>query len=206
MTRIPLPDDVVERLRTMHEEGDRGYHGWSHPLDLLEKIVPIAHLLHDVVAVRCAAITHDVFYDVDRSDNEIRSAKFAAGILQGLIREASVMRVVSMTEATAGHHVQEGLSPEDRSDTEHFLDLDLSILGEDRETFDRYEAGIRHEYRAAPMHVYAARRAEVMSTFLERPRIYVSEWGRDTYEARARRNMKGLISRLVRIAEQGPER
>ena len=204
MTRIPLPDDVVAKLRKMHEEGDRGYHGWSHPVDLLEKIHTISGLLHDVLAMRCAAITHDVIYDVSRKDNEVRSAQFARGLLQGLIPEVSMIRMTSMTEATAGHYVQEGLSPEDTSDTKHFLDLDLSILGEDREKFDRYEAGIRHEYRAPPLHEYAAARAKVMSTFLERPRIYVSEWGRDMYEARARRNLKGLIARLTRIAEEGP--
>lgn len=79
----------------------------------------------------------------------------------------------------------------------HFLDMDLSILGVERARFDAYEEGVRHEYRSVPIEDYRRGRAEILRRFLLRERLYMTEWGRDSYEAQARRNLRYSIAKLA---------
>ncbi|MFZ3482217.1 hypothetical protein [Sphingomonas sp. 3-13AW] len=196
MKRVPLPDDLVAEARAMHETDARGYHSWSHPLDMLEASQPIRALLHDRLAIMAAIILHDIVYDPRRADNEERSALFAERRLADVVPEITVQRTARMIRATAKHKPHEGLSDEDLSDTSHFLDLDLAVLGADQMKFERYEAGVRHEYRHVEWSAYARGRAAILEAFLERPHIYFTDWGRSTFEARARRNLMQSIGRL----------
>lgn len=68
MMRMPLPDDFIQEVRALHESEDRGYHAWSHPLDMIETMQPIRFLLQDRLAVLSAIVTHDVVYDAHRTD------------------------------------------------------------------------------------------------------------------------------------------
>jgi predicted metal-dependent HD superfamily phosphohydrolase len=191
-----LPDDLVAEIRAMHEGENRGYHAWSHPLRMLDDVRAVRDRLHDLLAVRCAIVTHDVVYDPRRRDNEERSAAFARSRLAGHVPDGTLDRVVRMVEATARHAVQDGLSADDASDTSHFLDLDLSIFGADPAAFEEYERGVRHEYRHVDLADYAAARAGILRAFLARGSIYLTEWGRDSFEMRARRNVARSIEAL----------
>lgn len=196
MNIMPLPDDLVAELRSMHEGEDRGYHAWSHPLDMIQTMQPIRHLLHDKLAFLAAIVTHDAIYDPRRPDNEEQSALYAERRLTGVIPDVSLGRALRMIRATASHRPQEALSDVDLSDTLHFLDLDLSILGADRARFDAYEAGVRHEYRHVEWAAFASRRADLLERFLQRPVIYATDWGRSSFEAAARRNLRRSIAQL----------
>lgn len=197
---VPLPYHLIERLRRMHEGENRGYHAWSHPLQMLRTMSTIPVQLRDPLSVICSTVTHDVVYDAARSDNEELSAQFAERTLRGLVPDATLARTARMNRATATHRPQDGLSDDDLFDTMHFLDLDLSILGADPARFDAYEAGVRHEYRHVEWTTFAARRAEILARFLERDEIYFTDWGRRSFEAAARRNIARSIENLVRAA------
>lgn len=196
MNIMPLPDDFVGEVRTMHEGEDRGYHAWSHPLDMIQTMQPIRHLLHDKLAFLVAIVTHDAIYDPRRHDNEEQSALYAERRLAGVIPDVSLLRTARMIRATASHRPQDDLSDDDLWDTLHFLDLDLSILGADRIRFDAYEAGVRHEYRHVEWAQFASRRADLLERFLQRPVIYATDWGRSSFEAGARRNLRRSIAQL----------
>lgn len=94
-----------------------------------------------------------------------------------------------MTEATAIHRIPEGLSQEEESDAAEFLDMDLSILGASQTAFDAYDHAIRREYRHVPWPLYGLARRKVLAGFLERKHLYVSDWGRASFEDRARANL-----------------
>jgi predicted metal-dependent HD superfamily phosphohydrolase len=73
------------------------------------------------------------------------------------------------------------------------VDVDLSILGRDRDRFLEYEEQIRREYAAS---VFASKRAEILERFLGRSRIFSTDWFRQKYEEQARKNLENSISRL----------
>ena len=76
-------------------------------------------------------------------------------------------------------------------------DIDLAILGAGPKRFDEYETQVRAEYRHVPTALYRPGRRKVLNGFLERPRIYHTEWFRERYEAQARRNLERSLARLA---------
>jgi predicted metal-dependent HD superfamily phosphohydrolase len=191
-----LPLSLIEEARRLHGGPERGYHGWSHPEALLGLLAEVRNRLSDPVAVECAIILHDAVYDPRRSDNEARSAALAREMLDRVVPEVTLRRAVELIEATERHLVTATISADEAEDMRIFLDLDLSTLGASAEAFDRYEAGVRHEYRHVPEALFKAGRAAVLERFLERDQLYLSEWGRERFEAKARENLQRSLKGL----------
>ena len=192
-----LNEALVDTIRDLHSGPDRGYHGWSHPLALLEWHDETSNQLHDRLAVYCAILLHDAVYEPRASDNETRSAKLAASLLDGLVPQATLARTITLIEATAKHAIPNNLPPDEIADMALFLDMDLSILGSAPDVFDSYEAGVRHEYREIPLEAFRQGRASILKSFLGRDRLYFSEWGRARFEAKARENLSRSIAALT---------
>jgi predicted metal-dependent HD superfamily phosphohydrolase len=191
-----LPPGLIEKARRLHTGPDRGYHSWSHPQALLDLLTTVRDRLSDPLAVECAVILHDAIYEPTRNDNEKRSAALAEQMLQGVLPDHTLRRTIRLIEATERHLVPEDASPDEAEDCRIFLDLDLSILGSDEAAFDAYEAGVRYEYRAVPETAFNLGRAAVVERFLARDHIYLSDWGRTTFEARARENLERSLRGL----------
>lgn len=191
-----LPDDLHALAQRHHDEPHRGYHGWSHPQALLALADEITEDLCDPVAVEAAILFHDAIYDPRASDNERRSAELADRVLAGHISDASRARAVRLIDATARHAIPDDLPEDEIEDMARFLDLDLSILGAPAQDFDAYEAGVRHEYAHIPAAVFAQGRAAILRRFLERDRLYLSDWGLERFEAAARANLRRSINAL----------
>ena len=79
---------------------------------------------------------------------------------------------------------------------ELFLDMDLSILGAGEKRFDGYDAAIGEEYSFVPLETYRARRAEILKSFLGRPRPYLTDDYHRRPDGRARANLRRAIDRL----------
>jgi len=193
-----LPKDVLDTAQRLHSGPERGYHAWSHPLALLDLLLPdVRGQLNDPLAVECAILLHDAVYDPTRSDNERRSADLARDLLAGLVPQDTLRRTVQLILATERHLVPEGASAAEAEDCRIFLDLDLSVLGASEGAFDRYEAGVRHEYRHVDDAAFRQGRAAVLQRFLQRDHLYLSDWGRGRFEARARANLKRSLEALL---------
>jgi predicted metal-dependent HD superfamily phosphohydrolase len=186
----------MQAARRLHGGPERGYHAWSHPKALLALLPEVRGRLNDPLAVECAIILHDAIYDPKRTDNEARSAALAREMLDSVVDAASVQRAVHLIEATEHHAVPEGVSADEADDMRIFLDLDLSILGANAADFDRYEAGVRHEYRHVPDADFRLGRAAVLDRFLRREALYLSSWGRERFESQARRNLARSLTAL----------
>jgi predicted metal-dependent HD superfamily phosphohydrolase len=191
-----LPPDLIEKARRLHSGPERGYHAWSHPEALLRLLSEVRDRLHDPLAVECAIILHDAIYDPTKSDNEARSAALAREMLGGVVPANTVRRAVQLIEATERHLVPETLAADEAEDMRIFLDLDLSILGASPDAFDLYEAGVRHEYRHVPESAFRAGRARILEQFLSREWLYMSPWGRERLEAKARENLQRSLAAL----------
>lgn len=70
-----------------------------------------------------------------------------------------------------------------------FLDADLSILGTDSINYQNYIKQIRQEYAIYNDDVYRDGRKKVLAMFLEKERIYMSEYFYERYEQKARSNI-----------------
>jgi predicted metal-dependent HD superfamily phosphohydrolase len=191
-----LPPELVERIRRLHSGPERGYHGWSHPQALLALLDDVRGRLNDPVAVECAILLHDAVYDPARGDNERRSAALARELLAGVVAEPALARAVRLIEASELHAVPERLPDEEANDCRIFLDLDLSILGAEPAAFDRYEAGVRHEYRHLSDATFRAGRAAILRRLLERERLFLSDWGQERFEQSARTNLERSLRSL----------
>ena len=112
------------------------------------------------------------------------------------LRASSIQRADAIIRATKQHLIPDGLSPEDRSDTAMFLDIDLSILATSEHIFEAYEGHIRMEYAFVPEPIYVQARSGILKGFLNRERLYFSDFFRDLWEAQARSNLKRSIEKL----------
>ena len=72
----------------------------------------------------------------------------------------------------------------------------VAILGKPADEFARYDAAIRQEYAWVSAEAYRAGRSKVLQSFLDRDRIYQTEFFRNRYEEKARENLQRVIKRL----------
>src|SRR5215470_7732765 len=190
---------VIERsfnsLVEYYSEKDRAYHDLSHIQSLLSLSESLLDKIQNRDALYFAIWFHDVIYDTKRSDNEEKSAEFAAEALASLgVPEQTNAIVQEMILATK-HHRAANLS----WDMEAFLDLDTSILGAPQEIYKDYSQAIRKEYSWVHDSLYREGRMKVLNDFLGRERIYYTEEIGAKYEAQARRNIAEEIRALAEI-------
>ena len=191
-----LPASLAEDLRAVHAEPQRAYHDWRHIEELLVLFDEIEPELHDPRAVLFAVLFHDSVYDPHSADNERSSAELLAMRASDVLPPESLARAQRMVLATVGHALPADIPAGEREDMAYFLDLDLAILGAAPERFAEYEAQIRREYADIPEDTYRPARAAIMRRFARREQLYLTPWGREKFEARARENMARLVEQL----------
>src|SRR5271170_6547335 len=179
--------EMVARLIPRYGEPHRRYHTWSHIgacFDAAEYLTPLPISQEIVLAL----LYHDAVYFPFAKDNEEQSAMLLviegrrAGLDVGLLKKSAAM--ILATEHAS--------SPESE-DACIVVDADLSILGTDEATFDRYENAIREEYKAVHDEAFAAGRRKVMQSFLDREWIFSTRIGRAIWEETARANIKRSV-------------
>lgn len=82
------------------------------------------------------------------------------------------------------------------SDCSLIRDLDLATLGTVEMAYDVYESRVRKEYDWVPEEIWRVKRAKVLQGFLDRKRIYLTDFWRDQRERQARENLQLAIERL----------
>ena len=134
--------------------------------------------------------------------------------IDSITKSSVVSQIKHCIIATASHiesaH-QARMSPHNSGNTllSAFLDADMSILGKDTNTYDKYAASIRKEYEFVDRSVYCEKRAEILTSFLpstsssidekkkkQHMYIYATEKGRELWEMQARENLKREINML----------
>jgi predicted metal-dependent HD superfamily phosphohydrolase len=174
-------------------EGHRRYHTLQHLRECLETFETVRGQATRPGEVAVALWFHDALYDLQRDDNEARSADWARDcVLQAGCAEATALRVHALVMATC-HDVM----PED-PDAQLLVDVDLSILGAEPARFDESDRQIRAEYAHVPDEDYREARRLILSGFLRRPRIYSTGHFHDALESRARNNLERALARLKR--------
>ena len=177
----PIFVDLLER----YSESFRAYHNLEHIQECLDHLDAARHLAARPVEVELAIWFHDAIYDPRRSDNEERSALLAEEALG--IAPQTARRVGDLIRLTT--HAR--MPPV--GDGALLCDIDLAILGAPPERFARYNNAIRREYEWVPEDVYRQERARVLARFLERQRIYYSQFFFERLERQARTNITAAL-------------
>ncbi|MBT9582233.1 N-methyl-D-aspartate receptor NMDAR2C subunit [bacterium] len=180
-----LPHLSAQPVLDAYDHPSRGYHNLEHLEEVLNWTdeVPVNEAERD--RLRLALFYHDAIYDSHRSDNEQASADWAtsdlgeaAGPLVDLILDT---RHSAQPSSELGGWM---------------VDIDLAVLGADPARFERYNAGVRHEYAWVPNWLYRRKRRQILGQFLKRPQIYHSEYFRERLESAARENLQRATAAL----------
>lgn len=175
----------------------RAYHNLDHIGYMRELLhIECKDLAVNIDALEWAIWFHDVIYETKpplSQFNELWSAKVA--IIEPLLPEyfkAGVSGLIRITEHAGATSETWG-----DIDAQLMLDLDLAILGMVPLGYEVYAERIREEYSWVPEETYRQKRAQVLQDFLDRDRIYLTDFWRDQREEQARINLshelKGLI-------------
>lgn len=178
-------EPVHAALVTAYAEPQRKYHTLQHLTECLEWFERVRELPRHAAEVELALWFHDAVYDVKGSDNEQRSADWAAAELAdaGVTPEV-IGRVSELILAT--RHKAVPTEP----DQQVLVDIDLAILGAAEPRFAEYGQQIRDEYAFVPEELFKPRRRALLGSFLERPRIYSTSHFHALLEERARVNLR----------------
>jgi predicted metal-dependent HD superfamily phosphohydrolase len=186
------PDDIVlNRLLAAYDGPGRYYHNLHHLRAVLQKL----HLFSAALpspALELAAWFHDAVYDPRTTDNEERSAALARQELLRLGLPADLTeRVAELVLCTRDHR-----APAKDTEAPVLLDADLAILGAAPAAYTTYARAIRQEYAWVPDAEYRAGRCRVLTAFLERPRLFMTEQAWRALEEQARHNLTGELAEL----------
>lgn len=194
------PRPPLKNLAKLYGEPHRAYHTLDHILHCLRELDAIRDHLDfaQLMIVEGALWYHDAVYDPRAKDNEEQSTMLMASALSG-IPDARIREPIGKTIRTSTHRrvFTDAVDPKDPGfPIAAFLDIDLSILGQDEATYDAYAEAIRREYAHVSDDAFRVGRAAVMQAFLDRPRIYATSIFHTKYEAQARANIEREIAQL----------
>ena len=173
-------------------EEHRFYHNLRHIRAMLAAAEKFKDKFADYDSVRLAVWFHDAIYDPQAKTNEIESATLAVEILSYLnVSAAKIEKVEKMILATQKHDAAKL-----NADGRLFLDLDLGILGAQKEVYKNYSKAIREEYSFVPESLYREKRREILGDFLQREFIFYTHEMRKLLEQPARVNIANEIKDL----------
>lgn len=191
-----IPASLIEGLKTRYSEPQRHYHSWVHIEALLRHFENLRGEFSEPDLVLWALYYHDAIYDPKAPDNEEQSAELLKSEAKNHLSSDDLKFAYDIIIGTKRHEIIGNYSPARTADMALFLDIDLSILATPLEVFDTYEGNVRQEYAFVPEDAFRAGRSKILTTFLERERIYYSGVCYDLWETAARANLKRSIERL----------
>ena len=160
---------------------------------MLHQLEDIKMEIEDLDSLKFAIWFHDIIYKSTNKDNEEQSAVFTENALKSLnFDNFRIKKVKKLIISTKKHE----LVLVENYDNAYLLDLDLSILGTDWETYNVYIQNIRKEYKIYPNILYKPGRKKVLKHFLERDSLFFTERFKTKFENQARENLKKEIEML----------
>lgn len=184
--------ETFERLAIAYAETHRAYHTARHIEECLSLLDDVRDLADNSAEVECALWFHDAIYKPMSKSNEELSAQWASDFLNRVgVPAESIGRI--REHITATRHLRGELP----GDSALVVDIDLAIMGAEPARYDEFERDVRIEYRWVPGPIYRRKRAEILQSFLDRPRIYHAGPLFARFEVGARTNLTKSVQRLT---------
>jgi predicted metal-dependent HD superfamily phosphohydrolase len=190
---------VIENYMKVTEA--RPYHNLIHIADLLH-LCENVFTVKDKTSVYLAVYFHDVIYDPKNGDNEERSARifeeFAIECRELVgsgcewATRSRINDIANWIRETSRHTTSEYISPFSQEDFHLFLDMDMSILGADRDRYAKYSHDVRQEYRHIPDKLFAKGRMAFLESLLsvEDEKLYRTSAARLLFLDSAKSNVR----------------
>ncbi len=186
---IHLIDELWEEIASNYSDNTRYYHTLSHLDHLFFQLTEVKDSISSWDTILFSLYYHDIIYDTKKSDNEEQSALLAETRMKQLeVPQIMIESCKGQIRATKTH--QEYTD----SDTNYFTDADLSILGQNWETYLTYAENVRKEYAIYPDLIYHPGRKKVLQHFLEMERIFKTDHFYEKFEIQAKENILKEIS------------
>lgn len=189
-------------ILAQYSEKHRFYHNLGHIQFLLEQVEKYASKLQNIEGISYAIWFHDIIYDPQSKENEVKSNEVWLQFVQdaNITEKSTVNTVQAMILGSIKHtldSIPQELLPKNDQDVLYFFDFDLSILSAENSTYQKYTEAIRKEYAHVPDTLYQQGRTKVLEMFLAR-KIYHSP---DFYlaEQQAKQNIKQELVKLKNI-------
>lgn len=228
---LSVLNEWFSKVEQHYNEPHRAYHNLTHIQDVFVSLdlLLVDDDIADTTIATLATFFHDVIYNPQSSTNEQDSAdlfvNFVSDLMNAMQRMGNasiplahidiitesnlVSQIKQCIIATATHieSAHQARMSQNGTLLSAFLDADMSILGKDTNTYDKYASSIRREYEFVERSVYCEKRAEILTSFLpsttspidetkQHQYIYATEKGRELWEIQARENLKREINML----------
>ncbi len=193
-SNVDLNQRLWEELKKAYQAKGRYYHTIKHLEDLHGHLLEMKPHIQNWHAVLFTLFYHDFIYSIHNSDNEEKSANCAIDRMKQLSVPLALIEITRLQILATKAHT---LSPD--SDTNYFTDADLSVLGQERQTYTHYAQHVRKEYGFYPNLIYNPGRKRVLRHFLTMPRIYKTELAFQKWERNARLNLEWELNNLGAI-------
>lgn len=188
-TGVTQAEQWHARLTEAYAEPSRAYHTLQHLEECLTACDE-ARLTGQVQRpdeLELALWFHDVVYDPRSRDNEEQSASLAMDFLG---HHQARARVTDLILLTFDHRPRGG------EDDAWMIDIDLSIFAQDLERVREYERQIRQEYAWVEWPQYREKRLEILTSFLARNRLYLTNDFHQRLDQKARIHLRALMQDL----------
>lgn len=186
-----LINELWTEIKVKHSDKKRHYHTLTHLEHLLNELSAVKARIKNWEVVLFSLYYHDIVYNPLKDNNEEKSAELAEARLQNIGIPATLIHQCSLQILATKKHL-----PDTNEDTNYFTDADLSVLGQDWDTYSAYTQAIRKEYSIYPDLIYNPGRKKVLQHFLKMDRIYKTEYFYQRLEERAKSNLQRELEAL----------
>jgi len=188
---IPDAQHAFNGITNHYLELHRSYHNLNHLINCFNEFDSVKSLLQNPDAVELAIWYHDIIHTNGKKNNETESVRLAQEFCQDMnLDQKFTNQVVENIMATT--HT----APVVSQDAKYITDIDMAILGQSSDVFDKYEEQIYQEYSSFyTKSEYQNGRKEFLKKLLEQP-IFLTEFFKNKYEQLAKENIQRDIDKL----------
>lgn len=186
-----LIDELWTEIEAHHTNAKRHYHTLKHLQHLLNQLIEVKEEIKNWNTILFTLFYHDLVYSAVKSDNEEQSAVLAEKRMKQISVETEIIENCKKQILATKSHLKD---PD--MDTNFFTDADLSILGQDWETYSRYYQNVRKEYTVYPILIYNPGRKKVLKHFLRMERIFKTDYFNSKFEEQAKINLRKELDKL----------
>ena len=184
-------DALWKEIEFQYSQKERHYHNLEHLDNMFSELELVKSNISNFSNISFSVFYHDVIYNATSKLNEEKSAGLAKERLQEMsVEQKSIDQIYDQISATKSH--QKSID----EDINYFLDVDLSILGKDTQTYLDYTKKIRKEYSIYPDLLYNPGRKKVLKYFLDLENIFKTDYFKNKYENQAKINLEYELTTL----------
>ncbi|MBO8214514.1 metal-dependent hydrolase [Acinetobacter nosocomialis] len=181
------PQKIYDELIAAYSEKQRAYHTVQHLYECLSLYELVRSELNDPYSVALALWFHDVVYEPQALDNELKSAELFEQLMAQDLSFSTLEKIKRWILATQKHALT------DEIDLQFLLDIDLAILAATPERFIQYERQIQREYCWVDPEVYSIKRKQVLIHFYQSEPLYQTAYFQKNFELNAKDNLRQIL-------------